>query len=53
MAAGGLLDKFTDEVAKPEPNKGVVKQLWDGLVAIVPGVSAVAGAAAASAKLLV
>jgi hypothetical protein len=46
-----LLDQFNEELAKPQPRKGLLKRSWDGIVAVLPAVTAIAGAAAAIAKL--
>ncbi|GAA0535537.1 hypothetical protein GCM10008941_13890 [Rhizomicrobium palustre] len=50
--AGELVNKLNEEVAKPQPTKPVLKAYWDGLVAVLPSVAKVAGAAVAIAKLL-
>ena len=39
VAAGAVYAKLTDEVAKPVPDKGIIKSCWDGLVAILPSVA--------------
>jgi hypothetical protein len=49
--AGELLDQFNEELSKPQPRKSLLKRSWDGLVAALPTVTAIAGAAAAIAKL--
>jgi hypothetical protein len=49
--AGQLLDQFNEELAKPQPRKGLLKRSWDALVQVLPTVSAIAGAAGAIARL--
>jgi hypothetical protein len=49
--AGELLDQFNEELTKPQPRKSLLKRSWDGLVAILPGVTSIAGAVAAMAEL--
>lgn len=50
-AAGALLDNFTAELGKPEPDKSALKQCWDGLKAVLPDVAAIASASEKIAKL--
>jgi hypothetical protein len=49
--AGEILDQFNEELGKPQPRKSLLKRSWDGLVAVLPAVNTIAGAAAAIAKL--
>jgi hypothetical protein len=49
--AGELLDQFNEELSKPQPRKSLLRRSWDGLVAALPAVTSIAGAAAALAKL--
>jgi hypothetical protein len=49
--AGEILDQFDEELAKPAPRKGLLKRSWDNLVAILPEVTEIAGAAEAVSKL--
>ena len=51
--AGELLDQFNEELSKPQPRKSLLKRSWDSLVAVLPAVTSIAGAAAAIAKLFV
>lgn len=44
-------DRFTEELARPEPRKGRLRSLWDGLVAALPTLKDVAGLADNIAKL--
>ncbi|WP_342726082.1 hypothetical protein AAFG07_03795 [Bradyrhizobium sp. B097] len=49
--AGELLDQFNEELSKPQPRKSLLKRSWDGLLAALPTITTVAGAATAIAKL--
>jgi hypothetical protein len=49
--AGELLDQFNEELSKPQPRKSLLKRSWDGLVAALPAITSIAGAAAAIAGL--
>ena len=51
VAAAVVFDQFTSAVNEEQPDKSRVRQYWDGLVAILPSISSVAGAAATIAKL--
>lgn len=51
-AAAKLFDALNEELTKEAPDKSILKQCWDGVVAILPDVGKIAGAAAAIAKLL-
>ena len=46
-----LFAQFNEELQKPEPRKSLLRRSWDSLVAVLPTVTAVAGAAAAIGKL--
>ncbi|WP_142251136.1 hypothetical protein [Bradyrhizobium sp. UNPF46] len=46
-----LFAQFNEELQKPEPRKSLLRRSWDSLVAVLPAVTAVAGAAAAISKL--
>lgn len=37
--AGELLDAFNDEIAQEQPKKGLLRNLWQGLVTAVPAIS--------------
>lgn len=50
--AAVLMNSFAEEAAKEEPDKSKLSQLWQGITAVVPGVTALAGAVGAVAKLL-
>lgn len=50
-AAGALFNSFATELNKPEPDKSVLKQCWDGLTAVLPGVATIASASAQITKL--
>lgn len=52
-AAGAVLGELGRELDQEHPDGERVRRFWDGLVAILPGVAKVAGAAAAIAKLFV
>jgi hypothetical protein len=51
--ASDLMSSFKEEVAKPTPSKGVLKTLWDGVVAALPTVKEIAEVAGIIAKLFV
>jgi archaellum component FlaC len=42
-AASTLLTGLTEEAQKEKPEKGKLKQFWDGLVAMLPGVTSMVG----------
>ncbi|MEM8851394.1 MAG: hypothetical protein AAGE03_15355 [Pseudomonadota bacterium] len=46
-----LMNSLAEEAAKEEPDKSKLRQLWDGIVAVLPGVTKLAGAVGAVAKL--
>jgi hypothetical protein len=50
-AAGAIFQQFTSELEHTEPDRSKLRQLWDGLVALVPDISAMAGVAATIGKL--
>jgi hypothetical protein len=45
-AAVATFKSLVQEAAQPKPDKGKLRQLWDGLVSLAPAVGAVAGAVA-------
>ncbi|MBC9176152.1 hypothetical protein [Pseudoroseomonas ludipueritiae] len=49
--AGEVLDQINEELARPQPRKGLLKRSWENLVQLLPTVTAVAGAAGAIVKL--
>ena len=49
--AGELLDQFNEELSRPQPRKSLLKRSWDSLLATLPAITSIAGAAAAIAKL--
>ena len=51
--AGDLMNSFQKEVAQPTPSKGVLKALWDGVVAALPTVKEIAEVGVIIAKLFV
>ena len=53
VAAAAVFDQFTSAINEQQTDKSKIRQCWDGLVAILPSVSSVAGAAATIAKLFV
>jgi hypothetical protein len=42
--AGAILNSFNEEIAKPEPQKPVLKSLWRGLLEILPDITTMAEA---------
>lgn len=46
LAAGALFDQFSQELAKPENDKGKLHQFWDGLIAVLPSVATLTNAVA-------
>jgi hypothetical protein len=50
-AAGAIFNQFTGELECTEPDRSKLRQLWDGLVALVPDITAMAGLAETIAKL--
>jgi hypothetical protein len=51
VAAAAVFDQFTAEVTESATDRSRARQLWDGLVAILPGITSIAGAAEAIAKI--
>jgi hypothetical protein len=51
-AAGAIFDQFTGELEHPEPNRSKLRQFWDGLVALVPDITALTGVAETIGKLV-
>ncbi|NKM65296.1 hypothetical protein GFL58_30740 [Rhizobium leguminosarum bv. viciae] len=47
-----LVDQLNEELSRTEPRKSLMRLTWDNLVAVLPVVKEVAGAAGAIAKLL-
>jgi len=45
-AAGALLDQFNDELAKPQHDRGKLKQFWNGLTTVLPDIAKLGGAVA-------
>lgn len=52
-AAEAMHESLVEEAAKDEPEPARLKQFWDGLVGLAPGVKALSGAAAAVMALFV
>lgn len=50
-AAGAIFDQFTGELERTEPDRSRLRQLWDGLVELVPDITAMAGVATTIGKL--
>jgi hypothetical protein len=50
--AGELFDQFNEELQRSEPRKSVLRNAWDGLVAMLPTVTSIAEAAEAVTKLI-
>jgi hypothetical protein len=46
VAAGTMFDNFAQELNAPAPDKGRLRQFWDGLVAVLPSVASIGEAAA-------
>lgn len=46
VAAGALMNQFTGELKEQQPDKSKLKQFWDGLIAVLPGVVKLADATA-------
>ncbi|MFN4096072.1 MAG: hypothetical protein ACK4GG_04840 [Sphingomonas sp.] len=42
VPAGAVFESFRREASKPEPDKGTLKKLWDGLVGLMDGAGKVA-----------
>ena len=52
VAAGAVLNSFSEELKKPTPDKSMLKQCWDGLTTLLPSVAAIAKASATIAGLI-
>lgn len=48
-----LVDQLNEELSRPEPRTSLMRRSWENLVAILPAVKEIAGAAGALAKLFV
>lgn len=51
-SAGLLFDQFAKAADTEKPDKSKLRKFWDDLVAVMPGVESVAGAATVAARLI-
>ena len=51
--AGALFDGFNQELAKPEPNKTVLKTIWDGIVTHLPSITSMVDIVSKITKLFI
>jgi hypothetical protein len=46
VAAGSVFTQFNEEIQKPQSDKSKLRQYWDGLLAILPGIAQLTDAVA-------
>ena len=49
--AGAIFNNFNEELSKPEPQKAVLRTLWNGVVGVLPDIAKISEAAGKIASL--